>query len=137
MARRILVTGGTVFVSKYIARFFAGLGADVVVLNRNTKERLEGVTVIEADRHALGNVLDGQHFDAVIDVTAYNAQDVDDLARALKSATFKTYVMISSSAVYPTTNLQPFVENGRLGLNTKHEVWGPYSEGKIADSWPM
>ena len=66
MARRILVTGGTVFVSKYIARYFAGLGADVVVLNRNTKERLEGVTVIEADRHALGNVLDGQHFDAVI-----------------------------------------------------------------------
>ncbi|WP_207215345.1 hypothetical protein, partial [Bifidobacterium pseudolongum] len=42
---------------------------------------LEGVAVIEADRHALGNVLSGQHFDAVIDVTAYNAQDVDDLAR--------------------------------------------------------
>lgn len=67
------MTGGTVFVSKYIARYFAGLGADVVVLNRNTKQQLEGVTVIEADRHALGNVLDGQHFDAVIDVTAYNA----------------------------------------------------------------
>ena len=132
MARRILVTGGTVFVSKYIARYFADLGEQVVVLNRNTKEQLEGVAVIEADRHALGNVLSGQHFDAVIDVTAYNAQDVDDLARALESGTFDTYVMISSSAVYPTTNLQPFVENGRLGLNSKHEVWGQYSEGKVA-----
>lgn len=132
VARRILVTGGTVFVSKYIARYFADLGEQVVVLNRNTKEQLEGVAVIEADRHALGNVLSGQHFDAVIDVTAYNAQDVDDLARALESVTFDTYVMISSSAVYPTTNLQPFVENGRLGLNSKHEVWGQYSEGKVA-----
>ncbi|MEY8564173.1 NAD-dependent epimerase/dehydratase family protein [Bifidobacterium pseudolongum] len=132
MARRILVTGGTVFVSKYIARYFADLGEQVVVLNRNTKEQLEGVAVIEADRHALGNVLSGQHFDAVIDVTAYNAQDVDDLARALESVTFDTYVMLSSSAVYPTTNLQPFVENGRLGLNSKHEVWGQYSEGKVA-----
>lgn len=131
VARRILVTGGTVFVSKYIARYFADLGEQVVVLNRNTKEQLEGVAVIEADRHALGNVLSGQHFDAVIDVTAYNAQDVDDLARALESVTFDTYVMISSSAVYPTTNLQPFVENGRLGLNSKHEVWGQYSEGKV------
>ena len=124
--------GGTVFVSKYIARYFADLGEHVVVLNRNTKEQLEGVAVIEADRHALGNVLSGQHFDAVIDVTAYNAQDVDDLARALESVTFDTYGMISSSAVYPTTNLQPFVENGRLGLNSKHEVWGQYSEGKVA-----
>ena len=132
VARRILVTGGTVFVSKYIARYFADLGEQVVVLNRNTKEQLEDVAVIEADRHALGNVLSGQHFDAVIDVTAYNAQDVDDLARALESVTFDTYVMISSSAVYPTTNLQPFVENGRLGLNSKHEVWGQYSEGKVA-----
>lgn len=132
VARRILVTGGTVFVSKYIARYFADLGEQVVVLNRNTKEQLEGVAVIEADRHALGNVLSGQHFDAVIDVTAYNAQDVDDLARALESVTFDTYVMLSSSAVYPTTNLQPFVENGRLGLNSKHEVWGQYSEGKVA-----
>ncbi len=78
----------------------------MVVLNRNTKEQLEGVAVIEADRHALGNVLIGQHFDAVIDVTAYNAQDVDDLARALESVTFDTYVMIISSAVYPT-NHQP------------------------------
>lgn len=132
VARRILVTGGTVFVSKYIARYFADLGEHVVVLNRNTKAQLEGVAVIEADRHALGNALSGQHFDAVIDVTAYNAQDVDDLARALESVTFDTYVMISSSAVYPTTNLQPFVENGRLGLNSKHEVWGQYSEGKVA-----
>lgn len=132
VARSILVTGGTVFVSKYIARYFADLGEQVVVLNRNTKEQLEGVAVIEADRHALGNVLSGQHFDAVIDVTAYNAQDVDDLARALELVTFDTYVMISSSAVYPTTNLQPFVENGRLGLNSKHEVWGQYSEGKVA-----
>ncbi|WP_207214988.1 NAD-dependent epimerase/dehydratase family protein [Bifidobacterium pseudolongum] len=132
MARRILVTGGTVFVSKYFASYFGARGDDVVVLNRNTKEQLENVTIIEADRHALGSSLSGERFDAVIDVTAYNAQDIDDLVGALESATFDAYVMISSSAVYPKANLQPFVENGRLGLGSTHEVWGPYSDGKVA-----
>ncbi len=33
---KILVTGGTVFVSKFIAEYFASRGNEVYVLNRNT-----------------------------------------------------------------------------------------------------
>lgn len=38
--RKILVTGGTVFVSRFVANYFAGKGDDVYVLNRNSKPQL-------------------------------------------------------------------------------------------------
>ena len=55
--KKILVTGGTTFVSKYVATYFKEQGYDVYVLNRNTKPQVEGVTLIEADRHALKDEL--------------------------------------------------------------------------------
>mgnify|MGYP004506992339 FL=1 len=35
--RKILITGGTTFVSKYAAEYFVKAGYDVYVLNRNSK----------------------------------------------------------------------------------------------------
>ena len=35
--KKILVTGGTTFVSKYVAEYFVNAGYEVYVLNRNTK----------------------------------------------------------------------------------------------------
>ena len=55
--KKILVTGGTVFVSRYIAEYYVAKGCDVYVLNRNSKEQSKGVTLIEADRHNLGEIL--------------------------------------------------------------------------------
>ena len=54
--KKILVTGGTVFVSKYVAEYFVKKGCDVYVLNRNSRPQSEGVTLIEADRNNLGDV---------------------------------------------------------------------------------
>ena len=65
--KKILVTGGTVFVSRYIAEYYVQKGDEVYVLNRNTKEQSEGVTLIEADRHNLLDILKGYSFDVVID----------------------------------------------------------------------
>lgn len=48
---KLLVTGGTTFVSKYVASYFMKQGNEVFVLNRNTKPQVEGVTLIEGDRH--------------------------------------------------------------------------------------
>ena len=47
---KILVTGGTVFVSRYIAEYFAARGNEVYVLNRNTKPQSAGVNLIACDR---------------------------------------------------------------------------------------
>ena len=125
--KKILITGGTVFVSKFLAGFFSGEGYDVCVLNRATKEQVPGVTLIKSDRHDIKDKLKGIRFDCVIDVTAYDSDDVNDLISALDG--FDQYVMISSSAVYPETETQPFKEDALLGENV---FWGRYGTDKIA-----
>lgn len=124
--KKILVTGGTVFVSKFIAEYYAGLGDEVYVLNRNHHPQPEGTILIEADRHHLGDTLKQYTFDAVLDVTAYTGEDVTLLLDALDN--FKDYILISSSAVYPETLKQPFFEEQKVGVNT---YWGAYGTDKI------
>ena len=97
--KKILVTGGTTFVSKYVAEYFVNVGYEVFVLNRNSKPQVQGVKLIEGDRHNLGGVLKDTFFDVVADITAYNDNDIIDFVRELGS--FDQYIMISSSAVYP------------------------------------
>ena len=127
MTKKILITGGTVFVSKFVASYFALRNYDVYVLNRGNHQQVEGVTLLKGDRHALGDLLKGYHFDAVFDVTAYDQKDIRDLLQGLDS--FDDYILISSSAVYPETLLQPFAEEQPLGLNS---FWGSYGTDKIA-----
>ena len=123
---KVLVTGGTVFVSKYIAMYYVHKGYDVYVLNRNHRDQVKGVTLIEADRYDLNEVLRDISFDVVID-TAYNANDVQCLLDALGS--YKEYILISSSAVYPEYTPQPSKEEGILGENI---YWKTYGTDKIA-----
>ena len=124
--KKILVIGGTVFVSKYVAEYFAIQGYEVYVLNRNTRPQCEGVTLIEADRNSLGEALRRYHFDAVLDITSYTAKDVENLLNALGS--FEEYIFVSSSAVYPEYEVQPFKEETTLSEN---KYWGMYGINKI------
>lgn len=124
--RNILVTGGTVFVSRYVAEYFAKKGDKVYVLNRNSRPQSEGVTLIEADRNELGDKLKDYHFDVVLDITAYTKHDVENLVNALGE--IKDYIFISSSAVYPETLPQPFCEEQPCGPNS---IWGSYGTNKL------
>ena len=124
---KILVTGGTVFASRFTAEYFVKKGNEVYVLNRNTRPQSDGVKLINCDRHSLGDKLKNLEFDLVIDVTAYNQTDISDLLDGLGS--FDNYVMISSSAVYPETNVQPFTEEQECGPNSH---WGDYGTNKLA-----
>lgn len=123
--KKMLVTGGTVFVSRYIAEYYVRNGYEVYVLNRNTREQSEGVHLIQSDRLNLKNVLKKHYFDVVID-TAYTAQDVNLLLDGLSSC--GDYILISSSAVYPEYCVQPFRENEQVGVN---KYWGKYGTDKI------
>ena len=123
---QIRITGGTVFVSRYIAEYYVKAGYDVYVLNRNSREQSKGVKLIQADRHNLGEILRNYSFDVVID-TAYTANDVDLLLNALGS--YKDYILISSSAVYPEYAPQPFQEDTQLDVN---KYWDQYGMDKIA-----
>ena len=122
----ILITGGTVFASRYSAEYFTGKGHDVYVLNRGNNIQSEGVTLIRADRHSLGDTLNKYQFDAVLDITAYNREDVRSLHNALNSN--GTYIFISSSAVYPEDLSQPFNESQKCGANS---IWGSYGTNKL------
>lgn len=124
--KKVLVTGGTVFVSKYVAKYFSNKNYEVYVLNRGTKEQLENVNLIKADRNDLGDCLKNFTFDLVIDVCGYNRDDVKNLLDALGK--FKDYIFISSSAVYPETNTLPFLEDQSVGFNS---IWGKYGIDKI------
>ena len=125
--KKILITGGTTFVSKFTAKYFVELGYDVYVLNRGTKEQISGVNLIKCDRHELGDLIKDQSYDAVLDITSYNADDINALLDGLGS--FGTYIFISSSAVYPETGTQPFREESTLAEN---KFWGRYGTDKIA-----
>ncbi len=124
---KMLVTGGTTFVSKYVAEYFVNAGYEVYVLNRNTKPQVQGVKIIEGDRHNLNGVLKEYSFDIVADITAYNEKDIVDLVNELGS--FGMYIMISSSAVYPEYGVQPFLEESEKAEN---KFWGTYGTDKIA-----
>lgn len=124
--RNILVTGGTVFVSKYIAEYYVSQGCMVYVLNRNNHPQPLGTNLIKADRHELGDVLKSYDFDAVIDVAAYNRADISALLDGLGK--YEDYIFISSSAVYPETLPQPFREDMSVAPN---RYWGKYGTDKI------
>lgn len=126
MGKNILVTGGTVFVSRYIAEYFASQGCNVYVLNRNHHPQPSGTTLIKADRHSLGETLKTCHFDAVIDVAAYDKADISDLLDGLGK--YEDYIFISSSAVYPESLPQPFREDMPVGPN---RYWKKYGTDKI------
>ena len=51
---KILVTGGTVFASRFTAEYFAKKH-EVYVLNSGTKPQSEGVHAIVCDKHELGD----------------------------------------------------------------------------------
>lgn len=123
--KKILITGGTVFVSQYVASYFVKKGEDVYVLNRNHYPQVEGVTLIEEDRHCLNNRLKKYDFDVILDITGYTKSDVQDLVEALGE--IKQYIFISSSAIYPETLSQPFREEQEGGYNS---IWGDYGINK-------
>lgn len=123
--KKILITGGTVFVSRFVAQYFKNQ-YEVYVLNRNTKSQLDGVHLIEANRHDLKDKLKQFHFEAVIDVCAYNETDIKDLCDAINQV--KDYIFISSSAVYPENNKQPFKEEQEIGYNS---IWKEYGLHKV------
>lgn len=128
---KILVTGGTVFASRYTAEYFSAKGNEVYVLNRGRQPQSEKVHHICADRYSLGDSLKQYSFDAVLDVTSYNEDDVRTLSEALGD--YDSYIFVSSSAVYPETLTQPFREDMECGANS---IWGAYGTNKLAaEKW--
>ncbi len=94
---KILITGGTTFVSRYAAEHFVSKRNDVTVINRGSRPQIIGVTHINCDRTALGDTLSGKRFDLILDITAYTQEHIRTLLDS--GVSFDNYIFISSSAV--------------------------------------
>lgn len=132
--KNILITGGTVFVSKCVAQYFASKKFcneyQVYVLNRNNHPQVENVILINSSRQNLGSKLEQFNFDIVIDITSYTKDDVKSILDSLGSSKEKIekYILLSSSAVYPETLNLPFNESDEVGKNI---FWNDYGLNKI------
>ena len=133
--KKILITGGTIFVSRYIAEYYTGFipeytseqEAEVYVMNRGTHNQVDGVHLIECDKNNIGGKLLDYDFDVVIAVNIYTPDEMQNLLNGLR--TIRDFVFISSSAVYPETLPQPFSEEQECGANS---IWGDYGVNKLA-----
>lgn len=99
---KILVLGGTVFLSKAITAEAVRRGHDVVCAARGASGGVpEGARLISVDRNKPGafDQLAGEQFDAVIDVAKYSVNWVRDALEAF-GATTPHWTFVSSISVY-------------------------------------
>lgn len=129
---RVLVTGGTEFISVHVVRALRREGHEVVVLNRGRKpERVPaGVRTIVADRKdhgALRAALAGERMDGLVDVTyaPTTGADVAALLDALEGRVGHV-LYVSTGRVYDHALPIPFGETTPRNL-----YWGEYARNKI------
>jgi nucleoside-diphosphate-sugar epimerase len=129
---RVLVMGGTEFISLHLVRELLSCGHEVTVFNRGKRpERLPaGVTAIAGDRkdHAgLRERLKGRRFEGVFDIT-YAPTLGEDVAALLASLEGQPHVIfISTGRVYDHNLPIPYSEETPRGY-----YWGDYARHKIA-----
>jgi nucleoside-diphosphate-sugar epimerase len=145
---RVLVMGGTEFISLHLVEALRRRRHEVTVLNRGRRrERLPaGVETIAADRkdHAgLAAQFGGRRFDGVYDVT-YAPTLGEDVAALLDALVGQPHVVfVSSARVYDHALAIPYDEETPRGL-----YWGEYARHKISgedvlrgrhrrDGWPV
>lgn len=131
MESRVLLMGGSQFVSASMARYLIKQGYRVDIYTRGQREvRYQGV-----NRHFKGDrkkeqdltQLNGVEYDYVYDITAYTGEDVKLLTANISRAKLKRYILCSSAAVYLPSDT-PFREESPKGENTN---WARYGLDKL------
>ena len=130
---RVLIVGGTEFISLHLLRSLRRDGHEVTVLNRgrNPGRLPAGVRTIVADRTdhaALHKALVGERVDALVDVTyaPTTGADVDAMLDALTGRVGHA-LFVSTGRVYDHARPIPFDEDTPRNL-----YWGEYAKNKIA-----
>ena len=97
---RILVIGGTQFVGRHLVAAAIGAGHEVTVVHRGVScSRAPGARHLHADRDGDLSILEGQAWDATVDVCAYWPSQVRSLSAALGDRGGR-HVLISTVSVY-------------------------------------
>jgi 2'-hydroxyisoflavone reductase len=98
---KLLIVGGTAFIGRATAWSAWHHGHEITVLNRGVtpSDLPDSIERLVGDRRGDLSALDGQRFDATIDVIAYRPSDVERLATALDGRGGH-YIQISSISAY-------------------------------------
>jgi nucleoside-diphosphate-sugar epimerase len=129
---RVLVVGGTEFISLHLVRSLLRDRHEVVVLNRGRHPGRvpAGVKTIVADRKdhaALGRVLAGERFDGLVDIT-YAPTTGDDVRALLAALDGRAghAIFVSTGRVHDHALPIPYREDTPRNL-----YWGEYAKNKI------
>ena len=130
---RILILGGTGFIGPYVVRRAMSRGHEVTIFNRGQTnvhlfpevERLVG------DRNSDLSALEGRRWDAVVDNSGYNANQLRLSVDLLKDATGQ-YLFTSTRAVYHDFTAAVMNEDAPLGPREIPERdWVGYGPNKV------
>ena len=129
---RVLVVGGTEFISLHLVRALLRDRHEVVVLNRGRQPGRvpAGVKTIVADRKdhaALGRVLAGERFDGLVDIS-YAPTTGDDVRALLAALDGRAghAIFVSTGRVHDHALPIPYHEDTPRTL-----YWGDYAKNKI------
>ena len=130
---KVLVIGGTEFISLHLVKALLRDGHEVAVLNRGRQPgRLPaGVRTIVCDRKdhaALGKALAGERVDGLVDIT-YAPTTGDDCTALLAALEGRVghAVFVSTGRVHDHALPIPYAEDAPRNL-----YWGEYAKNKIA-----
>ena len=103
---KILFIGGTGIISSACSSLALARGYELFLLNRSVSRKIpvpEGAVVLQADVYReearIATLLEGHHFDAVVDFVAFTTQDIERDLRLFRDKTDQ-FVFISSASAY-------------------------------------
>jgi nucleoside-diphosphate-sugar epimerase len=131
---KILFIGGTGIISSACSELALARGHELFMVNRSVSKQIpapQEATLIQADVYTaeahLATLLEGQHFDVVVDYLAYHPSDIERDLRLFRDKTHQ-FVFISSASAY-----QKPVKNYLITEETPLEnPYWEYSRNKIA-----
>jgi nucleoside-diphosphate-sugar epimerase len=112
---KVLVMGGTQFNGLALVRELVRTGHDVTVLNRGKSKaalpkRVRRLYCDRTDSEKMREVLGGEDFDCIHDISAYRPDDVQLMADIFRGRTGH-YIFASSTVTYAATHLLPITED--------------------------
>ena len=102
---KILVMGGTEFVSSSLTKYLISKGYIVDIFTRGIKLiKYDGIRKhLKGDRKSIEDLkvnISNESYDYIFDISAYVKEDVEKLVAILNKDNLKRYVFCSSGAVY-------------------------------------
>lgn len=129
---KVLILGGSGFVSQALAKYLIKRGYETDILTRGIKEVnylgfRNHIICDRKDRKSLKSSLKNKNYDVIFDISAYSKDDVEILFSCINPSSLKRYIFCSSAAVYIPTN-RNIKEDADKGENS---TWGIYGYNKL------